>query len=227
MNLISVTTCPRKDGTSYLERTLTRLNATGANEWCNRRIVFADGCYPEVPRNWQRIGYTGPSGSRIAMWRVLRHAQIIKARQLLYLEDDITCCENFCSWALDVHIPHDAGFVSFFRKITQPNPVIGAFEKLGAQHFRWTQALLIPARTIEYLTAIDPLTIASQNPNRRPYDNINANDEVLGLIMAQSPTPYYFLSHYSMVDHLGAVSSIHPTVADRKSSVYLGDNYRL
>jgi hypothetical protein len=129
--LLSVVTCPRRDA-GYLPATLRGLDDAGSGVWANR-TVFADGYTPNVPEGWDLQSFPGPSGVRQAMWRVFRAAHNLGGR-LLYCEDDIAVCRNFCEYAAAVEIPEDMAFVSFFRRVPASANVRGLHRRSAGRH---------------------------------------------------------------------------------------------
>lgn len=224
LTLVSISTCVRPGGVSYLEPTAEALVREGAGE-CGVRAIFWDGPVQRPTAGWDAIGHAGaPEGSRFNMWRVFRFALERQADRLVYCEDDIVPSKNAIRKICSLEVPEWAAFIDFhdmkeLRRAGEPGmhrvPAAG-YDRRG---YWGTQCMSFPRRTLEWLAQRDPATVA-----RRALPN--CADATLGWLLVSSPWPMYAAHLPCLVRHAGAVSAAHPGSTLRRHrlpSHYLGD----
>jgi hypothetical protein len=221
--VVIVSTCSRK-GVDYLPATLEALDRAGAREL--ERLVLSDG--PRLQGCGWPIICRDPAAhsTRANLWQAFRAALAWEAERLLYFEDDVHPCRNAVTRMAELEIPAAAAFVTFHDK-----KQILARREFGihlapapdgdGRGFWGLQAVAIPRRTLEYLAALDPLSIRTANTSRN-------GDRVVEDFVARSPWPAIAYHSPSLVRHTGEVSAAHP---DRHSANqhtpinYAGDDF--
>lgn len=210
MDLIAVLTCPR--GKSYLPDTLASLDRAGADSVSEKHVV-ADGvmdsdiiCSRGNFRPWgvRQLG-SGPSGNLNAVLETFKFALRSGADRLLYFEDDIVACTNAIPRMLEVDVPDDCAWTSFFDMKEIPYgmpPGIYAVSTMGkdGRGFWGAQAMMIPARTMRF---------AVENQSAlRAYGNKHCGDCLLGYELLRQQKSSYAVHVPNLVEHVGAVSAI-------------------
>lgn len=154
--LISVITCPRPRGVSYLAGTLASVDAELA---CDRLLV-CDGDAVIAPAGWS-VETIAPRARRVSIlpdnkepgW-VAIGAALARGADLLFLEDDIRPLHRGAFAAMAAHqVPDGVAFTSFFSRLRAP----GVHR---AEQFQLSQALKIPHRSLRVLAdaeKTDPL----------------------------------------------------------------------
>lgn len=214
-------TSPRRDKISYLSETLSKLDSEGANEW-GEKVVLSDG--PLTNCDWPHIARPGPSGTRIAFWRLLSHAHASGAERVLFLEDDVLPCRNALRFIRTFEIPNDLAFVSFFEMKEELKPTSGGLTRIpcyglqadsihteGLPFRQFTrfycgnQCLLMPRRTIDHLVKCDPFD--PQLPADPYMYSSYSSDGVMGWHLSRSCWPAYGAMYPCLVEHIGEVST--------------------
>ncbi len=227
VTLVSITTCPRPDGASYLRSTAAALLREGATT-CALRVIFCDGESVTVPPGWAIAGDRDQredvkrDGSRLTMWRVFRFAVEQGVDRLLYCEDDIVPCRNAVRKMCAMRISDRVAFIDFHdmrRLIGTTQPGLRALALGSASYAYWgTQCMLFPRRTLDWLVREDPTAVAVKG---LPH----CADLALGALLARSPWPRYAAHLPCLVRHAGVVSAAHRGVAldHRLPTHYPGD----
>lgn len=206
--LLCVMTCRRPQGVSYLARTVSLLDAAGA-DLCRHRLVISDGPAPEEC-TWSIVEHAGPKGTRTNMWRAFDLAYAAGVERLIYIEDDALPCQGAIARILSLEVPADLAFLSFYdgsmisagapdgiHRVTTRGP--------DGTGFWGALAMYMPRRTIEYCLRHDPGGFAPHWGQIRM-----GSDSSLGLHLAAGPWPSYGIHVPTLFDHVGDVSAAHP-----------------
>jgi hypothetical protein len=243
MDLIIVATCPRRDNVSYLADTLLKLDHEGANEW-DAKIVLSDG--PLTNCDWPYVVNEGPSGTRIAFWRLLAHARAVGAERVLLLEDDVLPCRNALRFIRQFQIPNDFSFVSFFEMKEDLNPRPGELTHIpchglqppwepgaipnrdafrqATRFYCGNQCLLMPRNTVDYLVNCDPFD--PELPQDPHMHGGYSSDGVMGWHLSRSPWPLYGAMYPCLVEHIGEVSTwTQENLDGRRARAFSGDDF--
>jgi len=140
--LVSVLTCPRPGGVSYVEGTLAAVDAELGGDV--RRVLVCDGPAPAHPVGWtellvpprEKVRAELPDNKApgwVAMW-----AAYAQGADLLFLEDDIRPVRPGAFAAMAQHqVAAGCAFTSFYHRLRAP----GIHD---AAAFNMSQAVLIP-----------------------------------------------------------------------------------
>lgn len=146
--LVSVTTCRRPHGASYLDGTLASIDAEIGVDVprllvCDGEEVRADGWTSEtVPARARRPGRL--PDNKVPGWVPIRTAWEMGA-DLLFCEDDIRALRRGAFAAMVAHeVPGDVAFTSFFAPGRAPG-------RHRARDFMYSQAVKIPHRSLGVL----------------------------------------------------------------------------
>lgn len=212
--LVTVLTCERPDGVSYVVQTCKALyegagNSTpmGDVEW----QVVSDGLVDAALRGtllafgWDVLDSADRRGPRRGLQRCLHLASALAADHLYFFEDDAVPCRNSLARMRQVAVPEDCALVSFFdgRELGEgavpglhPRPAAGT-RRRGL----WgTLALKIPRRTVEWLASRDLDSVLADRPE--------TSDVALGRLLDRSPWPLVAHHAPSLVEHGGDVSAL-------------------
>ena len=198
--LVSVITCPRPHGVSYLRGTIASVDAgIGLGV---QRLLVCDGAREEAP-GWEVAEMPDRQRQRGALpdnkdvgWVAIR-AAFEAGADLLFLEDDIRPLPGHrdAFAAMVAHtVPTDAAFTSFFSKF---NPA-GRYD---SGRFEMSQSVKIPARSLEWLARapeIDPGL----------WLRTTGVDIALGLLGARAGWRYEQTEN--LIEHVGLWSAAHP-----------------
>jgi len=225
MDMLTVITCPSRR-LQYTEATLDGLDRAGADT-CTR-LVCCDGP-PEGPEGslaqicrWPiAIKPDGPSGTRFIMWWTFRKALEYGADRLLYCEDDLIVSRDAVHKIRAMDIDDEHAFITFYdwKECPDPRTAAGLYTApaMGFHNdgLYGSQCLLIPRRTIEWVTTRNADEWGDPWPHTK-----NGGDCVLTWAIRQSPWPRFAVHVPSLVDHAGVTSSIEPRRV-RRSSQYI------
>ena len=196
--LVSVITCRRPRGVSYLEGTLTAID----RELSGDRLLVCDGEAVEAPVGWlttvvpprQRARGVLPD-NKLPGWIAIRTA-LEMGSDLLFLEDDIRPLHRGAFAEMAAHrVPNDAGWSTFFSRWREP----GIYP---AADFMFSQAVKIPHRSLAILAEaerIDPL-------QWRLVTGVDIAIAAFGRIARWS-----FEQRENLVEHIGLYSAANPT----------------
>ena len=234
--VVVVLTTPR--GKTYLQDTIASLNAGGARDVGFGRDalrVLHDGLpaghtllpIPPDSEGWSHeLLSEVPSGNLRAFMRVfelfLEHDE--HASHLLFFEDDIVVCKNALATMLQIGVPADCAFTSFFD-MKEAHPLLSAglyrVSTMGqdGRGYWGSQALLWPRRSIEFLVSRKDKILAS--------GNLHSSDCLFGAHLLYSPWIQYALCVPNLVEHVGDVSAIWSWVpkVNRKSTSFRGQTF--
>ncbi len=208
---ISIITCPRPGGASYIARTAAALLEAGADE-CDRRFVFADGDHPpdDLP-GWEIDVKYPRGGTRAMMWWAFERAVETGADRLIYCEDDIEPVRNAVRYIRRLAIPLWAAFVDFHDFLLPEGPVRdtrGALVGRAADRgYVGNLCMLFPRRTLLWLVQQDPFSVLPEQQR----DGLHfASDHALGELVGRSIVRSYAVHVPRLVRHAGEVSAAHP-----------------
>lgn len=198
--VLTVITCPRPGGASYVDRTLGWIEEEEASARLSLSKFIICDSEPVFRAGWQtrRIvrGWTPHAlpANKWAGWEALSVASE-QGSDLLFLEDDI---EPLAPGALrrlvETPIPDDAAWMSFFHPSRPPG-------RYPAPVFMYCQALKIPRRTVSDLLRI-PLIVPGDWEGARGFDEALA---------ALAPRAAEFYQAAPIVAHIGEVSVANPS----------------
>lgn len=199
--LVSVITCPRPHGASYVAGTLAAVDA--GVPLSVRRLLICDGARPAVPSGWEAVDVPPRSRRNGALpdnkdvgWLAIMAAAAAGA-DLLFLEDDIRPLPDhrdaFARMAAH-EVPSGAAFTSFFSKF---NPA-GCYD---SGRFEMSQAVKIPARSLAWL---------ARGPGVDPglWLRTTGVDIAIGQLGARAGWRYEQTDN--LVEHIGMWSAAHP-----------------
>lgn len=185
--LVAVTTCPRPDGVSYLERTLASIERGPDDEL----VVFDD---PEL------------RGSRWNTWRALELGGSYD--RLLLFQDDLIAQPWATLLMRTIDIPDDVGVVNLHDcgdDFLWQEPPAGIHKfpahRPGGLGMIGSQCLVIPGEHSRWLAAQDMAAPPSPGPH--------ADDFAIGWWTAQSQRPNKLVVYPSPVRHIGERSACH------------------
>jgi len=143
--LVSVMTCPRPGGVSYLDGTLAAVDADLAHR---PRLLVCDGPEPRKPEGWfaalvpaRRRAARGLPDNRVPGWAAIWVAFSMGA-DLLFLEDDVRPLTPGAFAKMAAHqVAPGAAFTSFYHRDRKP----GIHD---AAVFNMSQAVLLPSATV-------------------------------------------------------------------------------
>lgn len=218
--LIVVSTCARP-GTSYLLDTLLALDKAGAMNM--KKIVVSDGPLdrnnlPPDWAGWNLVASAMRSGSRASFMRAVKEASAL-GTSLLRFEDDVLPCKNAVSYMATFEVPSKFSFVSFFDMGSlDPSLSDGLYsaslEGSGFQGIRGSQCLLLPASTVEILSARGNIEPAKRR-HREKLEGPNSVDKALGFSLMEDhrmASKQYAIHLPCLVEHIGSISTAHPGI---------------
>lgn len=231
--LVAVMTCERINGAVYLGDTLASLDAAGARE--HDRLIVSDGPPPECETwGWPMIIDPGPAGSTECMMRALR-AAARRGGPLLLVEDDVRLCRNAVRAAARLEVPRELAFVSLFHAtIRPPEPGRRGLARYDFEGpiYCFSQALLLPERTVRYLASRDYRELPIGQRRWEAGTLGNASDLVLGALLYRGGYRHYGIAWPNFAEHTGAQSAVEPNGADGadrlrniRSRWYAGDEF--
>jgi hypothetical protein len=145
--LVSVLTCSRPGGASYVEQTLAALDAALGSSV--PKLLVSDGGVVACD-GWQLLSLmkqprtSGQIDNKRAGWYAIREARK-RDCDLLFMEDDVLPLTPSSVSTMTTHeVPAELAWTSFFHRLRQPGMYPCAI-------FDMSQALLIPRRSIEWL----------------------------------------------------------------------------
>jgi hypothetical protein len=206
--IITIITCDRPRGASYLHQTATGLLREGALD-CDERVILGDGSEPAPEAGWETRAVFPKGGVRGNMWAAFRLAIAAGHERLIFCEDDIVPCKNAVHRILQLDIPPDVSFVDFhdMKELRESGLPPGLHNLLSngldSRGYWGTQCMLFPRRTLEWLVQWDPMSIARWDPPQ-------GADRTLGWMLQWSPWPLYAAHLPRLVRHVGSVSAAHP-----------------
>jgi hypothetical protein len=154
--LVTVLTCDRLGGASFLEATLAHFTPDLLRHGFPG-VVFSDGRkpLPAVPEAWTVDEHEGEQwGNRKMLGRILTHfVTRTDEERLLYLEDDVIACRNFFALAAGLALPDDLPLVSFHdpRRAPKERP---SLTRLPLGDFLYMQAMVVTRRAAEGLLGV-------------------------------------------------------------------------
>lgn len=195
--MISVLTCPRPGGASYLEQTLGEVERDCPDAL---KVIVCDG--REVTRpGWTsmvvppRARAPGAVDNKAPGWVPIWTA-FAAGRDLLFLEDDVSGLAPGAFRQMLEHRPQDGvAFTSFYHRTRRP----GVYQ---VGDFDMSQALKIPARTV---AALWDFKVTGP-----PGDWANVVGVDLAIAVALKPRGWRYELAPSLVAHVGAVSAVAP-----------------
>lgn len=209
--ILAVSTCPRPQEATYVEATLVSIDAAGA-DLCDQKIIVSDGPFdrnklpPPGGKPWDVIEYAGPSGSSVAMWRIFEEAIKLGADQLIFAEDDIIMAKNAIARILQVGIPDDLLFVTYFDPDRfRPKAAPGLY-RFPTRVYMCNQCFMIPRRSMEYLL-------------QKGIGDTVSSDTSIVIQGGRSPWPWYGSHCPCLVEHVGAISQATKHAVLRKGRV--------
>lgn len=224
-SILVVLTCRRRDGRSYLRKTLEGLLDEGALR-ASRRVLLFDGPVEtadvpeEVLRHFKFVQVDGETrvGGAKAVWRAMSICDEAKASKILFFEDDVEPCKNAVRSALGLEIPRDLGMVTFFDpdKVAPGSPY--KIWRMPAWAFSCNQFIMLPRRTARWVSMIDP----TKGP-WLPY----CGDNFLGRAVGRSPWPTVGVHIPCLVEHVGEVSAVwaDASMSGRRATNYPGRDF--
>jgi len=217
---VTITTCARPGGVSYLRETAEALLREGADH-CTYKAVIVDGVLDDKPRGWTTVSHVLVCSVRAVMWRAFRYAKQRDVDMLLYCEDDITPCRNAVRHILQTRVPEDCAFVDFHDMVELRSGAsrglhVRRFDGLLRHKYIGNQCMMFPRRTIDWLVQRDPVY---------DYAPVHHADAALGKLLEASPWPQYGICVPALVRHIGEVSAAHPELSLRGSVARLPTNY--
>jgi hypothetical protein len=224
--MVSILTSERPGGASYLAQTAAALLREGA-DGAQRRVILGDGLLPGAQQGWEVREYHPRAGVRTMMWNAFRLALDAGCERLLFCEDDIRPCKNAVRRMLQLEVPPEAAFIDFhdMKELRESGLGHGLIDVLAmgfdGQGYWGNQCMLFPRRTLEWLVAWDPMSVARWDPPR-------GADCTLGWLLSCSPWPLYAAHLPRLVDHVGGSSAAHPgwaLVKHRRTFEYPGDEF--
>ena len=211
--ILAVSTCPRPEGATYVEATLQSVDAAGA-DLCDEKLVVSDGPFDrnKLPKSsdhrpWEVVeSGDGPSGSSIAMWKIFREVVDRGADQLIFVEDDIIMAKNAIPRILQVGIPEDLLFVTYFDVDRfRPKTPTGLY-RFPTRVYMCNQCFIIPRRSMEYLLM-------------KGIGDTVSSDTSIVIQGGRSPWPFYGSHAPCLVEHVGDVSQATQHATLRKGRV--------
>ncbi len=224
-DLVVVLTCPRS--TDYLSDTLISLERGGVCEVSAPRVLVVDGDRSLGPTHGDWLVHSLgdlPQGNLRAFLGVFELAQERDVDRLLFFEDDIVVCKNAVPKMLNVQVPDDCAFVSFFDMKELPYGTADGMYKvstMGAdgRGYWGSQAILWPRRTIDYMVAHKHEILQGQNKH--------SSDCLFGYQLLGSPWPRYAIHVPNLVEHTGIISAIWSWIpkVNRKATNFPGEGF--
>ncbi len=119
-HVLAVQTAPRPRNS--LEQTIASLEIAGSGRWPGPKLLIADGCQPDIPRNrmlpgWLHSSSPSPaSGSAKTFLRLLRLSLLIdpKLESLTCIQDDVILCLNGLDYISRISVPPDVTLMTWF-----------------------------------------------------------------------------------------------------------------
>jgi hypothetical protein len=205
--MICVTTTIRRDGASYVGRTLASVDAQArTHEISADKILMSDGPLPvglagEFP-SWD-VRERPKSGARRNGWRCFELAGEYRADDMVLLQDDLELpCDDALAVIANTRVPDECFCLSFYQtrpvRISRPRIVLGhATMSAGAQ------ALKFPLRSVDWLIEI------GQDALGLSRDELHLFDDAVYHAAAMSRTPLVGTVVPSVIRHVGEVSACH------------------
>ncbi len=215
---ISIITCPRPGGVSYVEATAAALVREGAGD-CHR-LAIVDGQEAPELSGWDvRFSPLAErQGIRVTMWRAFRAALEVGADRLIYCEDDIIPCKNAVRRMTEMEIPADTGFITFcdFKELPFAATETGLHRispyGISGTGLFGNQCLIFPRQTLLLLVRRDPLAVGEiilPCGDRVPATARNHADVMLGHMVSKI-RPKVLVHLPRLVRHVGMNSIAHP-----------------
>jgi hypothetical protein len=199
--VVSMTTCRRPHGVSYLEGSL---KAVDADLTAYQRLLICDGEFPEaLTPGWlpivlpqQAKRNTNLPDNKQVGWVAIRFAAMIGA-DLLFLEDDIRPLQAGAFSSMVAHqVPDQVAFTSFFRgSMNRPEGIHPAGE------FQMSQAVKIPLRSLQVLARANEI-------DRERWQGVTGVDIEIAEI--GSISHWKFEQTGNLIEHIGLWSASHP-----------------
>ena len=218
---LTVLTTPKRP--QYLVDTCNAIDDAGGRIFPGWKMVLVDGPsvdYRTMVPEWGVRSLTQekpPEGTRMAIWKIMRWANIARAPYLLYFEDDIRLSAHAVTAMSRYPVPPDLGFLSFFSMDPRISSEPG-IHRTNNKEFWGTQALKIPYRSLT--------KFRDENTEPRNQHRFSA-DIWLGMqLSAGVVVP-------SLVRHIGEVSAVQTGQgvgltgkwSHRGGLHYMGDNF--
>lgn len=194
--MISIITCPRPNGVTYLHPLLVAVDAVCPGEL---RFLFCDGV-TERRADWRTIvlppgGKYDQRDNKYVGWMAVEEAARA-GEDLLFLEDDIRPVDAFSIVAARNHqIPDQCGFTSFHRSKWTTAGIH------DASKFLMSQAVKIPMRSLAHL--IDWRQRCSGD-----WEAVFGFDTALA-VAGRDARWKYEQTERNYFDHVGEVSAVH------------------
>lgn len=204
--MIIVPTCPRPDGASYLEQTISDIDESARG----RREILVDADSGEIDlsgskfvewrirhlRSWSEPHPAGEN--KWVVWQALRIA-IQRNEDLILLQDDLHLARGAAVWMEDFPVPADLAWVSFYAPQGDAL-MVPSLARWHCQHFNYCQALKIPLRTLRALR--EPEIVREMAVHR-----MGGDDETLRHFGDRFDWKFGVI-YPGPVQHVGAVSAV-------------------
>ncbi len=212
-DLIAVMTCSKRP--QYLRSVLDQIDSQAPDV---PGVVFCDGPTEglDVPRRWWVVKTAPqPSGTRAAMYRLLRAALAIHERapwdRVRLVEDDVRLCRDWHRRCAVIEVPDDCAFVVGYdyRETLGENEGMHIRPCMGRDGLGlWgQQTMIIPRRSVEFLAGRPRLDWEREAPSWIT-EGPHACDAFIDWIWSQSPWPQRGILVPQVVDHRGDDSAV-------------------
>lgn len=194
----------------YLAGTLAAVDAQ--DHRVGQKLLYSDGPLPKAARStylargWELLEVTKTHADNAAAFRQLLD---VVDGDLIFLEDDLELGHNALRFMAMYPIPPDVAFMSWFEA-TIRDEARPALYRIPCSSFVYSQALTLPARTLDVLRAGD-------------WNLDGGLDSNIATILRGQ---LYGQHVPSLVQHVGRVSWAHPHRADMpRSLTFHGTGY--
>lgn len=194
----------------YLAATLAAIDE---QDFSGQKLLYSDGPLPPATRSvclrrgWEILTVTKTHPDNAAAFRVL--LDVVAGTDLIFLEDDLELGRNALRFMALYPIPADLVFMSWFEATirTEARP---ALYRIPCESFVYSQALTLPAATIELLRAGE-------------WNLDGGLDSNIATILRGR---LYGQHVPSLVQHVGRTSLAHPARGDvPRSQTFHGSGY--
>lgn len=196
MTVVTVLTCPRS--ASYVEATLDWVDRELAGSGIKRYLI----CDREIRYRAEWVSVLAPIGrnalgatdNKFPGWEALRIAKTLR-EDLLFLEDDVVL--RPATRLIDLlgyRVRPEAAWASFYH----PHKLPGLY---SAASFVFSQAVLIPKRTLDWITQLPTLITGD-------WEHVHGFDTALSVMGRSEFCRYEQAANH--VDHVGLISAAHP-----------------
>jgi hypothetical protein len=251
---ISIATSPRPQDIDYLSKTIKSLNNGGAASFStHEKMIFQDGGFDRSDNKlyygWDTVYNRGPSGSRVAFWRIFHYFfNYTKEDKLLFCEDDILVCKNVLLYIDSIKMPDDLPLITFHDTMNEVSPsakiktIDGKYVTVKVPHgiyktpisgrrnsgFGGTQMFLIKREAIELLLRYNPLTLdlgkRFEGIDNSKFSKI-LGDTCISYILEKEKYTNFGIQFPCLANHVGSISIEHPSSSYGKSGKFIGEEF--